>query len=80
MLSSTLLSYVHAEHFKAFRIIMTSGRQIEIRHPEFIRVGRDHFVYFHTSAPDEPHDRFETLSLLLVEDIQHINQPSTPVT
>jgi hypothetical protein len=45
-----------------------------------IRVGRDYFVFFHATPPDAPAVRFETLSLIHVENLQHLEQPAAPST
>jgi len=75
-----LLSYVRSQPFRPFRIKMLSGAVYEIRHPEMIRVGRDYFVFFHATPPDAPAKRFETISLIHVENLHHFEQPAAPGT
>jgi hypothetical protein len=69
-----VLSYVKAQPFRPFRILMNSGRKYDIRHPEMVRVGRDFLILF-TLVSDDPDvvDRWETVSLLLVEAISHLD-------
>lgn len=74
MSARQVLDYVRAQPFRPFRILMTSGRTHEIRHPEMVRVGRD-FVIIFTFVSDSPDlvDHWETVSLLLVESISHLD-------
>ena len=71
-----ILSFVRAEPFRPFRIRMTSGRTFEIRHPEMIRVGMNSMVIF-TYVSDSPdlYDKWETVSLMLIESITHLEAP-----
>jgi hypothetical protein len=72
--SKDILDYVKAKPFRPFRVVMNSGRSFDIRHPEMVRVGRDYFILFST-ASDNPDlvDRWETISLLLVESLSHLD-------
>jgi hypothetical protein len=72
MRPETLLAYVRAIPFRPFRVVLNSGRSYEVRHPEMIRVGRDSFVFYFADTPDAPYERFETVGLLLVERLEHI--------
>ena len=74
MSSREVLGYVKAQPFRPFRILMNSGRKYEIRHPEMVRVGCDFLILF-TFVSDDPDvvDRWETVSLLLVETISHLD-------
>jgi len=76
MRPDTLLSYVRAAPFRPFRLVMNSGKVYDVRHPEMIRVGRDVAIYYHAPAPDAPFDRWESLSLLLIQNIEHLEQPA----
>jgi hypothetical protein len=71
-----LLTYVRAQPFRPFRITMTSGTTYEVRHPEMIRVGKDFFNYYHATPPEAPADRWETVSLVLIENVRALDQPS----
>jgi hypothetical protein len=76
----TLQNYVRAQPFRPFRITMNSGTQYEIRHPEMIRVGKDFFLFFHATPADAPVDSWETVSLMLIENVRLIDQaaPAAP--
>jgi hypothetical protein len=74
MSTQQVLDYIKHQPFRPFRILMTSGRSYEIRHPEMVRVGRDFLIIF-TYVSDSPDlvDHWETVSLLLVESITHLD-------
>jgi len=69
-----LMSYLKAEPFRPFRIHMASGQTFDIRHPEMARVGRNFLIIF-TFVSDRPEllDRWETVSLMLMERISHLD-------
>jgi hypothetical protein len=75
---SDILGYLRAEPFRSFRIQMTGGRVFDIRHPEMIRVGRNSLIVF-TVVSDDPdvYDRWETVSLMLIESISHLEAQPT---
>lgn len=70
MTPTDVLGYLKAVPFKPFRINMASGQTFEVRHPEMLRVGRSSLILF-TLVSDQPeiHDRWETISLMLIEHI-----------
>jgi len=73
-----ILTYVNAQPFRPFRLIMNSGRTFNVRHPEMVRVGRDYLMLF-TFVSDSLNlvDEWETVSLLLVESVVHLDaQPA----
>jgi hypothetical protein len=78
MTPQEILNYVQAEPFRPFRILMNSGRTFDVRHPEMVRVGRRELLLF-TFVSDTPniYDRWETISLLLIEAISHLDAPVT---
>jgi len=76
MRPETVQSYVRAVPFRPFRIVLNSGRAFEVRHPEMVRVGRDVVLYFHATEPDAPFDRWDSVSLSLVERIEPIEPAS----
>ncbi len=69
-----LLNYLKAQPFRPFRIHMASGEHFDVRHPEMVRVGRNVLILF-TMVSDSPDlfDRWETLSLMLMERISQLN-------
>jgi hypothetical protein len=70
MTSREVLNYVQAEPFRSFRIRMNSGRTFDIRHPEMVRVGkRDLLIFTVVSDAPDVYDRWENVSLLLIESL-----------
>lgn len=80
MRPETLQSYVRSQSFRPFRIVMNSGKVYDVRHPEVIAVGRDVIIYYHRTHPDAPFNRWESVSLLLMQNVEHLDQPATPPT
>ena len=80
MTSKQLNGYLKAEQFRPFRIHMASGKTFDIRHPEMCRVGKIDVVIF-SQVNDDPeiHDHWNTVSLLLIEHISHIDSSVTQV-
>jgi hypothetical protein len=76
MTPQTILGYVKAEPFRAFRLHLASGRTFEVRHPEMIKVLRSHVLIFKATGetPDIP-DEWESVSLMLIESISHLETP-----
>jgi hypothetical protein len=74
-----LLSYVTAKPFRPFRIHMASGETFDVRHPEIVRVGRLSLMLF-TFVSENPkiYDRWETLSLVLMEWISQLEATVPP--
>jgi len=74
MTPQEVLNYVQAQPFRPFCIRMNSGRTYEIRHPEMVRVGRRDLLIF-TFVSDSPgvYDRWENVSLLLIESLSPLD-------
>jgi len=74
-----ILMHVFAEPFEPFRIFTASGRTFDIRHPEFVQVGRSTLtVYTPTeNNPDSPH-QWEKLSFMLIESLAPVSTPAPP--
>ena len=67
-----VLKYLREEPFRPFQIHMASGKTYEIRHPEMVRVGRGVLIVFsYVSDDPEIFDRWDTVSLMLIENITH---------
>jgi hypothetical protein len=79
MTSKRMLGYLKAEPFRPFRIHMASGRTFDIRHPEMVKVGKSDLVIF-TLVSDDPeiYDNWHTVSLLLIEDVSHLDAAVFP--
>jgi hypothetical protein len=68
MTPQEVLNYLQAQPFRPFRIRMNSGRTIEIRHPEMVRVGkRDLLIFTFVSDSPDIYDRWENVALLLID-------------
>jgi hypothetical protein len=76
MRPETVLSYLHAQPFRSFRIVLNSGKFYDVRHPDFIEVGRDVCIYYHRPTPHAPFELWESLSLLLIQNIEHLDAPA----
>jgi hypothetical protein len=77
MRREAVMEYVSAQPFRAFRIRLNSGRTYEIRHPEMIRVARDYALVFEGATPEGEIEGYKTISLLLIEEIEHVEtQPA----
>jgi hypothetical protein len=71
-----ILRYVRATPFRPFRIHMASGQTFDIRHPEMVRVGtRDIIIFKLVSDTPDVYDDWDTVGLLLIESISHL-EPS----
>jgi hypothetical protein len=76
MTPQELLRYVRAAPFRPFRIHLASGQTFDIRHPEMVRVGkRDIVIFKFVSDTAEIYDDWDTVGLLLIESISHL-EPS----
>jgi hypothetical protein len=71
-----ILRYGRAVPFRPFRIHRVSGKTFDIRHPEMVRVGkRDIIIFNFVSDKPEVYDDWDTIGLLLIESISHL-EPS----
>ena len=72
----TLMPYIKAEPFRPFRINMASGKFFDIRHPEMVKLTKTCVViYFYASDDPEIFDRWDTASLLLIQNISFLPAP-----
>ena len=63
-----ILRYLHASPFRPFRIQMTSGRTVDVRHPEMVRVGmRDLIVFKFVSDSPDIYDDWNSYSRSLTD-------------
>ena len=55
---------------------MASGKTFDIRHPEMVKIEKTYLVIF-TFVSEEPEivDHWDTVSLVLVENISHLDIP-----
>lgn len=71
-----ILDYLKAQPFRPFRIQMNSGRAFDIRHPEMVRLGRrDMLIFTFVSDLPDVYDRWENVSLLLIESLAPLEAP-----
>jgi hypothetical protein len=76
MSTQEVLNYLQAQPFRPFRIRINSGRTFDIRHPEMIRVGkRDVLIFTFVSDAPGVYDRWENVSLLLIESLAPLDAP-----
>lgn len=52
---------------------MNAGKTYEVRHPEFLKVGRSAINIYFQQDPDSPYDRYDIVSLLLIERIEFLD-------
>jgi hypothetical protein len=71
-----ILAYIKAQPFRPFRVHMASGKTYDVRHPEMLKVGKSFLLVFRfdIGEPDVV-EHWETLSLLLIESISHLDLP-----
>jgi hypothetical protein len=76
MTPQEILNYVQARPFRPFRIRMNSRRTYDVRHPEMVKVGRrDILIFTFVSETPEIYDRWDNVSLLLIESISPLEAP-----
>jgi hypothetical protein len=74
----TLIGYVKAEPFQAFRLHLASGRLFDIRHPEMIKILKSSILVFKVNGEaSEIPDDWECVSLMLTESISQIEASVT---
>jgi hypothetical protein len=78
MTPQEILNCLQTQPFRPFRVRMNSGRSFDIRHPEMVRVGKRDLLIF-TLVSDLPgvYDRWENVSLLLIESLAPLDAPVT---
>lgn len=73
MTKQTIQGYIKAEPFRPFRVHLVSGRTFDIRHPEMVKLLQSTLLVFKPAAnAQELTDEWETLSLMLMESISHL--------
>jgi hypothetical protein len=74
-----VFNVVFAEPFRPFRIHTASGRTFEVRHPEFVQMGRSILTVY---APPENDrngpERWEKISLMLIESMAPLDTAASP--
>lgn len=73
-----VLSYVKAQPFRPFRLHMASGQSFDIRHPEMVKVGKSFLLVFSFATGEtEVVEQWDTVSLMLIESVSHLDLPVT---
>ena len=73
MTPSSILTYVKAAPFRPFRIHTASGRTFDVRHSEMVKVLKTHLLVFYSVGETfDIVDEWESVSLMLIESISHI--------
>ena len=74
-----VIRHVLAEPFQPFRLHTARGRTFEVRHPEFVQVGRSTMTIYAPpeNDPDGP-ERWEKISYMLIESIAPLGAPVGP--
>jgi hypothetical protein len=76
MTKQMIQGYVKAEPFRPFRLHLVSGRTFDIRHPEMIKILQSSILVFKTVGESQDlTDEWETVSLLLIESVSHLEVP-----
>jgi hypothetical protein len=73
-----LLQWLRAQPFRPFRITMNSGRVVEVRHPEVVRLMRTSLTVYTPSEEPDVYERAEMFDLVLIESIAPIEAPAAP--
>jgi hypothetical protein len=69
-----VINYSQTQPLRPFRIRMNSGQTFDIRHPEMVRVGkRDLLIFTFVSDSSSVYDRWENVSLLLIESLSPLD-------
>ena len=76
MFPTDVLAYVRAAPFRPFRMILNSDKSYDVRHPEMVRVTVSSVLYFYGSDPEAAAERWETVSLALIQNIEHLDAPA----
>lgn len=72
-----IVEHALAEPFRPFRIHTASGRTFEVRHPEFVQMGRSTLTVYASPENDpDGRQRWEQVSLMLIESIAPLDAAS----
>jgi hypothetical protein len=77
--AEALRGYVKAEPFRPFRLHLVSGREFDVRHPEMLKILKNHLLVFKVSRLDDDGvdltDEWESVSMMLTESVSHLEMP-----
>ena len=69
----SLRGYVKAEPFRPFRLHLASGRTLDVRHPEMLKILKSSVLVFKINdETSDITDEWESVSLMLTESVSHL--------
>jgi hypothetical protein len=78
---TALRSLLQSQPFRAFRIVLNSGKTYDIRHPESLIIGKSWATIYEAVNPGaEFPDRFHLVSLMLMEHTEFLDPKATATT
>jgi hypothetical protein len=77
-----LLQIVRKQPFQPFRIHLSNGDILQVRHPELVQVGRSTALIFHPAHDQPPgvFERYDTIALVHINRIELISPPAEQVS
>lgn len=82
MRTEELRNHLRRQPFRRFRVVLTDGRALEVRHPELAIIGQS-TVSIALAQPRDPepaHDRLTTFPLAEILRIEPAEAPAAPST
>ncbi len=82
MQTDELLHHLRRQPFRRFRVVLTDGRSLEVRHPELAIIGRStvSIALIQPRDPELTHDRLVTFPLAEILRIEPVEAPAAPFT
>lgn len=82
MRTEELLNHLRRQPFRRFRVVLTDGRALEVRHPELAIIGRStvSIALANPRGPESAHDRLATFPLAEILRIEPAEAPAAPFT
>ena len=69
----SLRGYVKAEPFRPFRLHLASGRTLDVRHPEMLKILKSSVLVFKINdETSDITDEWESVSLMQTESVSHL--------
>ena len=79
MTQDELFLFARRQPFKPFRLTLSTGKVLEVRHPELIMVGRRSAGVGVASRPGSTmHDHLIQVDLVHIVTAEEVPEPSTP--
>jgi hypothetical protein len=82
MRQEDLIEILRQRPFQPFRIHVSDGTVYEVRHPEFVLVGRSRALVFLPSPGQAPpaFERYEAVALLHITRLELLESPAAPTS